>query len=92
MGVNVHVDMGRLQMFGELEIERGELKTGIIVKLKIPLALIALADVAASVVPKTHKICDEKNFFGIKFGDFGEIWWNYIYSAKQRHVASPDEL
>ena len=39
--------------------------------------------------PKTNKICDTKNCFGIKFGDFGEIGWNYIYSAKQRDVASP---
>ena len=40
-------------------------------------------------IPKTHKMCDKNIFFGIQFGDFGEIWWNYIYSAKQRHVASP---
>ena len=39
--------------------------------------------------PKTHKICDKKNFFGIKFGDFGEMWWNYTFMAKQRDVASP---
>ena len=39
--------------------------------------------------PKTHKICDKKNFFGIKFDDFGEIWWNYTFMAKQRDVASP---
>ena len=24
--------------------------------------------------PRTHKICDIKNFFGIKFGDFVKIW------------------
>ena len=24
--------------------------------------------------PRTHKICDIKNFFGIKFGDFCKIW------------------
>ena len=41
--------------------------------------------VSNPAAPKTHKIYDlKKNFFGIKFGDFGEIWWNYIYSGEAK--------
>ena len=41
---------------------------------------------ASDFQPRTHKICDIKNCFGIKFGDFGEITPSCVILSKLQFI------